>query len=166
MKAYIEQLMDYNYWANGLILKYTEKLPIEQYLEVSSYRPKSLAETLGHILLAEMVWLERMQGAERDSEALKKALAGYAYPTVRALYEDWFDVELEMRAFLAELTEAQLGSPFSYQRSDGGTFTNQYADIFTQLAFHGMQHRGECALILTSYGHSPGNLDYITYLRP
>ncbi len=40
MKAYVEQLMDYNNWANGLILKYAEKLPEGQYLELISYSQK------------------------------------------------------------------------------------------------------------------------------
>ena len=39
------------------------------------------------------------------------------------------------------------------------------ADIFTQMVLHGMQHRSECAVILTNLGHSPGNIDYIVYLR-
>lgn len=53
MKAYVERLMDYNYWANGLVLKYAEKLPEEQYLELISYSQIKSCRILGHILLAE-----------------------------------------------------------------------------------------------------------------
>ncbi len=70
-----------------------------------------------------------------------------------------------MRAFLGELSENELFSEFKYKRSDGAAYPSKYADVFTQLALYGMQHRLECAVIQTYFGHSPGNLDIILYLN-
>ena len=39
MKPYIEKLIDYNYWANGLILKFAEQLTGEEFLQVDSEDP-------------------------------------------------------------------------------------------------------------------------------
>jgi uncharacterized damage-inducible protein DinB len=39
------------------------------------------------------------------------------------------------------------------------------ADVLTQLLFHGMQHRAEMAQMLTEFGHSPGNIDYLIYIN-
>ena len=37
MKAYFEQLMDYNYWANGLVLKYAEQLPQDKFEQENAH---------------------------------------------------------------------------------------------------------------------------------
>ena len=61
MKTYIEQLIDYNYWANGLILKYAEKLTPAQFVEENSYSHQSIRDILAHVMFAEWTWLNRMQ---------------------------------------------------------------------------------------------------------
>lgn len=106
-----------------------------------------------------------MQGYADMSDTLKKLLDGFKHPSIKTLYEEWFDLEFEMQAFLGELSENELFSEFIYKRSDGAAYTSKYADVFTQLALHDMQHRSECAVILTIFGHSPGNLDFIVYLN-
>jgi uncharacterized damage-inducible protein DinB len=37
--------------------------------------------------------------------------------------------------------------------------------MIMHVANHGTQHRSEVAAMLTSYGHSPGDLDFSEYLR-
>ena len=166
MKAYMEQLIDYNYWANGLILKFAETLSAENFVGAELVGQQSLRDILCHIMFAERIWLNRMQGIIMPMEEMKKIFSPASYPDIEKLLKDWFDLELEMRSFMGKFTELTYNEEFSYQRSDGSSLTDRYGDIFTQLVLHGMQHRAECALILTSLGHSPGNLDYITYLRP
>lgn len=166
MKEHIEQLIDYNYWANGLILKHAEKLAEEQFLESVMEGQNSLRDILAHVMLAEWFWLDRMQGRSRSLDEMRAFFNAEKYPDIKSLYDDWFDLELRLREFLAELAQEDLGEEFEYQRSDGTALKDSYADVFTHLVLHGMQHRGECALILTSLGHSPGNLDYMNYLRP
>ena len=165
MKAYIEQLIDYNYWANGLILKYCEKLPAEEFTRENEKNQESIRNILAHIMLAESLWLDRMQGKSYILEEFKKFFRLDRYPTIKECYNYWFDIELRMRDFLANMPEAQLIQTFDYARSDGSELEDRYVDIFTQLTLHGMQHRAELAAILTDLGYSPGNLDYIFYLR-
>ena len=165
MKAYIEQLMDYNYWANGLIMKYAEKLTHDQFLQEHSYSQSSVRDILAHVMLAERLWLDRMRGKFRVLDEYKKFFKPDRYTTVKALYAEWFDLELQMREYLSKMSEKQLLEDFKYLRSDESELEDRYVDVFTQLFFHGMQHRAELALILTNLGHSPGNLDYSAYLR-
>ena len=166
MKAYIEQLMDYNYWANGLIMKYAEKLPVETFTAPVSDTLSSPRDILAHVLFAETIWLDRMQGIQRSLDEMLKAFRSENYPEIKDLFGDWFELELRMRQYLADLDEKTLLSTFTYSRTDGTAQEDRYIDIFTQLVFHGMQHRSEMAQILTDFGHSPGNIDYIIYLRP
>ena len=162
MKAYIEQLIDYNYWANGLILKYCEKLPAEDFTKENEYNPESVRNILAHIMLAEWLWLDSMQ---RVLNEFRKLFNMDRYPSIKECYDEWFDIELRMRDFLAGMPEKELTETFKYSQSDGTEREDRYVDIFTQLTLHGMQHRSELAVILTKLGHSPGNIDYIVYLR-
>ena len=62
MKAYFEQLYDYNVWANGLILKYTEQLPEEQFTQETTHSFGSIRDTLLHIMVVEWLWREKDAG--------------------------------------------------------------------------------------------------------
>ncbi|MEJ2484505.1 MAG: DinB family protein [Anaerolineales bacterium] len=165
MKAYIEQLMDYNYWANGLILKYIEKLSEDQFIEERTAFGDSLKGILTHVLFGEQLWLDRMQGRKMTREAMIKFFRPNKYPTLKPMISDWFDLELSMRSYMSDLNDSQLLSTFKYSRTDSVEYESRRVDIFTQMVLHGMQHRSECAVILTNLGHSPGNIDYIVYLR-
>ncbi len=166
MKAYFEQLMDYNYWANGLVLKYAEQLPQDKFEQENAHSQLSVQGVLLHVLFAEALWLKRMQGDEFDFQAVKDSFNPEIYPTTKEIYARWFEEELRMRAFMGEMTEEQFSQTVAYTRSDGAAFEDTYADIFTHFVLHGMQHRAECAMLLTELGHSPGGLDYTLYLRP
>ena len=166
MKAYIEQLIDYNYWANGLILKYAEKLPAEVFTKPISDTEGSPRRSLAHIMFAERYWLDRMAGTPVSVEEMEKQIGPKNFPTIKELYGAWFDLELRMRQFLAEFDEKQLVKTFKHTRSDGTELEYRYIDIFTHIVLHGMQHRAEMAQILTDLSHSPGNLDYNVYLHP
>ena len=105
MKPYFEQLYDYNVWANGLILKYAEQLPEEQFIQETTHSFGSIRDTLLHIMVVEWLWHERMQGSPlRSADALAQT-DPQDFPTVEKLYHRWFDEELAMRNFMGDLRE-------------------------------------------------------------
>ena len=165
MKVYLEQLYDYNVWANGLILKFSEQLPEEQFTQESSHSHGSIRDTLVHVMSAEWVWRERMQGRPIDLAAARDDLDPGKFPTVEKLYHRWFDEELAMRNFMGDLSEDGFQGSFKYIRSSGQEVEDTIADILAHVVLHGMQHRSEVAAVLTEFGFSPGNLDYYTYLH-
>ena len=63
------------------------------------------------------------------------------------------------------VTDDGLNGWIKYSTTDGKRYKTKLKDILTHVTFHGMQHRAEIAAILTEFGHSPGNIDYIVYLR-
>ena len=165
MKAYLEQLYDYNVWANGLILKFSEQLPEEQFTQETTHSHGSIRDTLVHVMGAEWVWRERMGGNQIDISAARKALDPGNFPTVEKLYHRWFDEELAMRNFMGDLSEEGFLGTFKYSSSSGREIEDTIADILAHVVLHGMQHRAEVAAVLTEFGFSPGNLDYLSYLH-
>ena len=74
--------------------------------------------------------------------------------------------EADLRAYLATLTDDDLGATFTFRTSiDGVTSTLPLWTLLLQIYGHNIQHRSEVATILTHYGQSPGNLDLLIYER-
>ncbi|MFN8423863.1 MAG: DinB family protein [Anaerolineae bacterium] len=71
---------------------------------------------------------------------------------------DWID-------YVDGLTDADLDSTITYANTKGEPFRNPLWQILTHLSLHGMQHRAEAAAMLTERGASPGDIDFIRYLR-
>ena len=127
--------------------------------------------TLVHILYAEWIWRKRTQesyspGPQSPWEALiipdpvKEAPA-----TFDALQARWSEEERAMRAYLAGLRDSDLEQVVLYQTMSGEARENLLWQLLAQVINHGTQHRSEAALRLTQLGHSPGDLDFIIYLR-
>jgi uncharacterized damage-inducible protein DinB len=165
LKEYVVTLIDYNYWANGLILKYAERLKPNEYAQKNAYSHKPLQEILVHIMFAEWVWRERMLGNSPDLAAVSTQLRPVEFSSLDKLLEKWFDEEIQMREFVDQLSEEKLSETFTYTTTQGDEMENIYLDIIMHVVFHGMQHRAEAASILHGCGHSPGDIDFIRYLR-
>jgi uncharacterized damage-inducible protein DinB len=154
-------LYDFNYWARDKILLQVDKLDIvEFHLPVeSSYG--SLQATLVHALSAEWIWRIRCQ--EKQSPA--SLLPFEEFPTVASIQSFWIDEQRKMTDFLESLQDGDLKGSVTYQRTGGQQETNTLWHILWHVVNHGTEHRSEAASILTAFGHSPGDLDFIHYWR-
>jgi len=69
-----------------------------------------------------------------------------------------------MRAFLESLSDDELVESLNITRWDGVKVTMTRWHMLVHLASHSMQHRTEAAVLLTQYGHSPGDLDFLFFV--
>ncbi|MBK8900326.1 MAG: DinB family protein [Anaerolineaceae bacterium] len=154
-------LFDYNYWARDKILAAASQLNPAQLTEAAMPSYSSMLGVLTHLLNAENLWRIRCQ--QRESPSSVKFVD--PLPTLSALEEQWQAEERLMRAYLHTLDEEQLQERIQYKGTGGGEFENLLWQILVQLVNHGTSHRGELAWRLTELGRSPGDLDFIIYLR-
>jgi len=70
-----------------------------------------------------------------------------------------------MLAYIHSLDKAALNQVIPCKGFSGRPFENPLWHILMQLIYHSISHRAEIAGQLTALGHSPGNLDFIIYLR-
>jgi uncharacterized damage-inducible protein DinB len=156
----IQLLYRYNSWANKRILDAAAKVSNEQFLAPDSYPHGGLRGTLTHALFAEWLWRRRLEG-ESPTQRIKPE----EFPTFDSLRARWQEEDKALDAFIASLTDEKLNAPFQYKTTRGEDMENILWHVMAHLVNHGTQHRGEAAAMLTELGHSPGDIDFIVFLR-
>ncbi len=156
----IHSLFAYNYWVNQRILAAAAGLSTEQFTSPGQVSHSSLRDTLVHTLGAEWVWRQRCQGSSPGG-----LLAQDDFPDLESLARRWREEERTMRSYLAGLKDEDLTSIVTYTRPGGTRFETPLWQILLHVINHGTQSRSEAAVLLTQFGHSPGDLDYMLFLR-
>ena len=165
----IKLLFDYNDWADGRILAACDRVSPEQYAAPASYGRGGLRAIMVHIL--DNLWQQRitLQGYYREPLADEAAydateLHEDAFPTLEALRERWVIEQREMRAYLDTLTEETLNGTIRYV-IPGVIRERVVWYILMEVIIHATQHRSEAATLLTDYGQSPGDFDFIMFMN-
>jgi uncharacterized damage-inducible protein DinB len=160
-KSEIVELYDYTYWANHRLLNVLDGLPPTNLERTLLPGAPCLLDILAHGLGAEIVWWTRL--AEGVSPL---AIPGRAqFPGLAEIARRWQLQETHMRAFLASLSETDLSANCSYTTTKGKIYVTPRSQLLLHLVNHETQHRAEAALLATALGRSPGDLDFIVYLR-
>ena len=157
--AEIHELFAYHRWANARMLAAAAALSDEQFARDLRSSFPSVRDTLVHLLAADWIWLERWRGRSPT------AGPGWEIPTHAALAARWGEIEREQRAFLDELTEADLERVVSYRALSGAAYANPLGELCRHLVNHGTYHRGQVATLLRQLGATPPQTDLILYYR-
>ena len=160
--AELATLLDYNTWANGRVLDAAARLLPAQFVAAADPPATSLRHTLVHILRGEQLWRSQLQPGA-PAEPLRPEDAA----DVATLRASWQAEVSALRAYLARLDEAALDRPITVPRRGAertGPFVVVPWQLLLQQQLHSAQHRSEAATLLTAWGHSPGNLDFLYFL--
>jgi uncharacterized damage-inducible protein DinB len=147
----LRYLFAYDRWATGRILAALNGLDDETWRRSAVIDERGLGGILVHMLGAYQRW---RHGLAEDGETPRPEREPLLSPA--ELRARWVAEWAGMDAFLASIDDAWLA------RDDEGV---PFAGILLHLANHGTQHRSEAAVLLTQAGHSPGDLDLITWLE-
>lgn len=146
----LTMLYDYYYWATKKILAQAEQVTPEQWSGPPPIGDRSLQATLVHTLSAERGWRHGWAGQERPAP-----LQAADFPDAATLAARWREEEAAMRAYLGSLSDEDAAGAF---------YDVPLWEVIAHVAHHGMQHRSEAAMLLTHFGHSPGDLDMVFWL--
>jgi uncharacterized damage-inducible protein DinB len=90
-------------------------------------------------------------------------LAPENFPDLPSLEVRWLEESQAMQEYLQGLDDDLLDAEISATDWRGNVHQMKRWFILQHLILHGMQHRSEAAELLTRYGQSPGNLDFVFY---
>lgn len=159
-KQDIHVLYKYNAWSNAKILDAASNITQEQFLAPVPFPHESLQGTLVHALFAEWVWCNRWEGIPPTSK-----LKPEDFPTVSSLRARWAAEEARLMKFVENLSDERLYTKFKYTSTEGYPHERVLWEAMAHLVNHGTQHKTEAAVILTSFGRSPGDIDLIVYIN-
>lgn len=156
----LEELYDYNYWARDRQLEACGKLTNEQFLRPMGSSFSSLRDTLAHLLAVEWVWLERFRGRS------PRALPAWLDPLrdVASIRERWWNLERDLRGYVAGLDAETLDQPLSYVNFKGEAWTYPLGQALFHLVNHQTYHRGQVTTLLRQLGAPSVAIDFLVYL--
>ena len=152
------RLWDFSYRARDKLLTAATGMTEAEFTAPTGLVYPTLRALFAHTANSESMWLSRWQGLEvlriREEEV----------PNLQILIERWSGVEERMRAFFDSIDQSVIDRPFTVRIRDVEE-TRPLRDLLTMTLFHTAQHRAEAAEALSKLGRSPGELDYIFYVR-
>jgi uncharacterized damage-inducible protein DinB len=154
-------LYGYNTSANARILDCAARLSQSQLTAASDIGPRSLQDLLVHMLQTEWLWRSLSQFHQMQvSDAPREE----DLTTIDRLKERWQAEEHLMQAFLSGVSDEELAATVPVKRRDGAVTPMVLWHMLMQPLTHSMQHRTEVAVLLTRFGQSPGDLDFIFFV--
>lgn len=156
----IQELFEYNRWANRRILDATSQLTEQEFAQDLGSSFPSIQETLAHILSAEWIWLTRWQGTSPRGMPDSWELS-----THEALRAQWNEVEKDQSNFVSQLTEDSLVKVIAYKDTSGNSFSNPLWQMMRHVVNHSTYHRGQVTTMLRQLGAEAVATDLIRFYR-
>lgn len=154
-------LFDHLYWIRDRILAAADQ-PGVKLTDDAPRTNRDLRATLVHELDVQWSWRERLRGPDptnfsQDDEELNPA----DFPTVAAIRDRWSGDEVQMRAWIASLSDAELDGACRAERNGSHPLWYHLLHIYT----HGLQQFADAATLLSGAGHSPGEIDFLDFVE-
>lgn len=154
----VTSIFEHNEWANVKVLNATAELSEKELTAIRGPDCGSLQDILSH-MLASHVFMLMVNG--RQVPKLDEVKPG---STMRTLRESFDRVHPRLRELAESFSDEELDEIVTIDNPDIDGVWRKWDrprwNVLMAMGTHGMQHRGEAALILTELGHSPGELDY------
>ena len=148
MLDFLRKLFSYDEWAMG-----------RSFSSLENFEQKQSEGLFAHILLAEKIWLVRLNGEDSSHiPTFKEIPLAECAKMADELHQGYLD-------FLDSLTEEALDSKIPYKNTKGVEFQTSIKDILTHVGLHGVYHRGQIALLVRGSGGEAVNTDFITFTR-
>jgi len=160
--SHVEILFDHLYWVRDRVLDSAARLPPKAFVSADTVTTRDLRATLVHELDVEWSWRQRLRGAppaEWDPDA---ELRPADYETVASLAGHWRRDELEMRAWLASLSDEALATAWT----DDGPARLPLWYFLIHIQTHALQQLSDAATLLARAGESVGEIDFLDYADP
>lgn len=150
MNLQLDRLFQHAAWADQEVMAA---------LEAGSEPESEAFKLFSHLLVAEYVWLCRIQSKDPDMNSVWPVLSA---SECRALSSQ---TRAGYQALLETTAEDQLMAVVSYRNMKGEEFRTPLCDILLHVALHGAYHRGQIASILRRAGIDPVSTDFIIFSR-
>jgi len=173
MHAPYAALAEYNRWMNEKVFAAAAELTAEERDRDLGAFFGSLSGTLGHVLLADRIWLGRFTGdterfASRDGAGAKiavRTLDQRLYTAFEDLRRERAKTDADIEAWAAKVEPSQLDEPLRFASLAGAKMESPLWVVVTHFFNHQTHHRGQATALLHQLGKDPGVTDFFAMMR-
>lgn len=158
----IKRLYDYQRDVNTHVLKVTEKVSPDEFVAVLIEGQSPIRDTLVHMLDVIQINVAWWNGRLTGEEAFALEFPVADYPDVSSLQNLWKSADNEVRTFTNSLeSDSDLERIYERSTPSGEHRKRVLWEMMLHVINHGTQHRSEVAMMLTTLGHSPGDMEIL-----
>lgn len=161
MLLHFQKLADYNQWVNNRLYECVSELSEKEFNADLKGFFKSLCGTLNHILVGDLLWMERVEGYGPKPATLDTVL----YPKFKDLHTMRLQTDTRLINLVNKQEEENFGQLLKYVTMAGEPCCDSITEIFTHMINHQTHHRGQCHHMLNQLGKAPPSLDMIYFFR-
>lgn len=161
-KEMLTTMFDYNAATDERLLDCAARVGDDQLDAPSTYSVGSLRQTLWHTLIVAYGWRAQCQGIDARAQPLPIESTA----TVAAFQAFQQEEAARAQAFVANASDGDLAASVTLKRPDGTERSLTRWQILVHILYHSAQHRSEMAELLTRYGQSPGDTDFLFFVMP
>ena len=159
LASYFIHFANYNIWANNKIYSACGNLSEQAYLKARPSFFGSIHKTLNHILVADMIWMDRFLGEAGAPKMLDEIL----FEDFSGLNDAHQQHDEKILDFAISLTDRQLSEILEYSDVNGIPHDVPLSICLGHFFNHQTHHRGQVHGMLSSEAESPPALDLIYY---
>jgi len=162
MKSLFEMYAAYNAWVNERLYDAAARVPDAEYRRDRGAFFGSLHGTLNHLLVGDRIWMHRFTGEGVEPRELE----GILYENFSELRAERRAEDARIRAYIAGLTERDLGGILSYRSTRSPAELEQHlAPLLLHFFNHQTHHRGQAHCLLTAITGEAPSFDLLIYQR-
>jgi len=145
-KAYLQELGDFNLWANGIVCNWLEQINDAQWTMEITSSFNSIQETVLHVISAENAWLQRFK--KEPFEWLQSTYKGTKEEHIKL----WLQTSTDLKIFIDGFNENDLSTMLDFKRLNGEAYSMPYYQLFAHVVNHATYHRGQLVTMLRQAG--------------
>ncbi|MDD5412345.1 MAG: DinB family protein [Methylobacter sp.] len=173
MLEHLRLLSHYNQWMNDKLYNTAAQLPAD---EISRNRGAffgSLLGTLNHIMVADIIWLQRFSDHPEQHPALDQ-IRSMPKPQALAqtLLDDFAELSAERRKLDAtiitwceQLDASDLNYKLAYHNMKGEAAVKNFGSLMLHFFNHQTHHRGQATTLLSQQGLDVGVTDLLALIE-
>jgi len=162
-------LARYNQWMNNNLYQLASTLNADELLQNRGAFFGSVAGILNHLLVADLIWLNRFKQLAIQPKALQP-LSDLPLPTAldQLLFQDFKQlhqvrkqIDVLFLAFIAELDDQHLQQVLVYSNMKGESMQKQLSSVLQHVFNHQTHHRGQLTTLFSQMGMDVGVTDLL-----
>jgi uncharacterized damage-inducible protein DinB len=158
VQSQFRTLFAYHWHTTTHLLDCAARLDETAYHDRPGYGHGSIHDVLFHLLRTDQSWRLALETGKQLSPAQAES-----YPMLESLRAGFEQEQSAWRALLERYSATEIEGEISLTNWRGEIVVMPLWRVLQHLILHGMQHHAELAQLLTAWGQSPGNLDFIFF---